>query len=150
MWIGASAPTNPLESDTDGDRFLDGAECALGTNPASSASAPAVASCAAVGDPDADKIQSRLEVCFYNTNPNAVDTDGDAAAAGAKDGCEIASINADRIVNSIDQGAMAGHVGTSAGGPNYVVDFDLNKDGTTSSIDQGIMASFIVPPGQCP
>jgi hypothetical protein len=146
----ATATTNPIEGDTDGDRFLDGPECTLGSDPASSASTPAVAACAAAGDPDADKIQSRLEVCFYNTNPNAVDTDGDAAAAGAKDGCEIASINQDRVVNSIDQGAMAGHVGTSTGNPNYVLDFDLNKDGTTSSIDQGIMASLIVPPGQCP
>jgi hypothetical protein len=146
----ATAPTNPIEGDTDGDRFLDGAECGLGFDPASAASVPATTACGAVGDPDADKIQTRLEVCFYNSNPNSNDSDGDAAAAGAKDGCEMASINADRIVNSIDQGVLAGHVGASTPGVNYIVNFDFNKDGTISSIDQGMMASFIVPAGQCP
>ena len=60
-----------------------------GSIPASAASKPAVAACAAAGDPDGDKVQSRLEVCFYNSNPNAIDTDSDVALDGAKDGCEL-------------------------------------------------------------
>ena len=86
-------------------------------------------------------------MCFYNSNPNAVDTDGDAALDGAKDGCEIASLNGDRIVSSIDQGMLAsGIIGAVA----YTANVDINKDGVLSSIDQGIMASFIVPAMQCP
>jgi hypothetical protein len=142
-----SAFTNPLLRDTDGDRFLDGAECLLASNPASSASTPALAICGAAGDADGDKIATRIEVCFYNSDPNVVDTDGDAGLDGAKDGCEVASLNGDRVVSSIDQGMLAsGIIGSVA----YHANVDINKDGVLSSIDQGIMASFIVPAGQCP
>ncbi|MBI5287848.1 MAG: hypothetical protein HY873_02620, partial [Chloroflexi bacterium] len=43
----ASGPLLATNRDTDGDRFLDGAECAVGTNPASAASKPTIAQCAA-------------------------------------------------------------------------------------------------------
>jgi hypothetical protein len=140
------SPTSRTLRDTDGDRFLDGAECSLGTDPTNSASKPLLTACAAAGDPDGDKIQSRIEVCFYGTDPNVADTDADAALDGAKDGCEIASLNGDRIVSSIDQGMLAQGI---AGGAGYTVNVDINKDGVLSSIDQGMMASFIVPSGQC-
>ena len=143
----ATVATNPLLRDSDGDRFLDGAECALGFDPTSAASKPLLADCGATGDADGDKIATRLEFCFYNTNPAVIDTDGDAALDGAKDGCEIASINGDRIVSSIDQGMLAQGV---IGGAGYTVNVDINKDGVLNSIDHGIVASFIVPPGQCP
>jgi hypothetical protein len=146
----ATAATNTLAADTDGDRFLDGAECTLGTNPNDALSKPLLADCGAAGDADGDRILTRIEICHYNSNPNVVDTDGDAATVGGKDGCEVVSINADRIVSSGDQGVLATRIGAGAGSPNYVADFDLNKDGATSSGDQGIMASFIVPGGQCP
>ena len=80
-------------------------------------------------------------------NANVVDTDGDAAVDGAKDGCEVASLNADRIVNSLDQGMLSQGISGSAG---YTVNVDINKDGVLNSLDQGLMASFISPPGQCP
>ncbi|MBI5288504.1 MAG: hypothetical protein HY873_05985, partial [Chloroflexi bacterium] len=38
-----SGPLLATNRDTDGDRFLDGAECAIGTNPGSSASKPTIA-----------------------------------------------------------------------------------------------------------
>jgi hypothetical protein len=145
----ASAPTNPLARDSDGDRYLDGAECTLSTDPANSASRPTAAACGPATDADGDKIQTRIEVCHYNSDPNSMDTDGDApfpALLGARDGCEIASLNGDRIVNSIDQGLLAQHLGPA----NYLLAFDINKDGVTNSIDQGMMSGLIVPPGQCP
>jgi hypothetical protein len=140
-------PTNPNGSDSDGDRFLDGAECALGTDPAAASSKPSLAACGPSSDADGDKIPTRNEVCFYNSNPNSSDTDGDAALDGAKDGCEVASFNGDRVVNSIDQGMLASGI---AGAVAYHPNIDVNKDGIQNSIDQGIVASFIVPAGQCP
>ena len=139
--------TNATLHDTDGDRFLDGPECALGFDPTNATSKPALTACAPSGDPDGDKVQSRIEFCFYGSSPNIAETDADASVDGAKDGCEIASLNGDRIVSSIDQGMLAQGISGSAG---YTTNVDINKDGVLSSIDQGIMASFIVPPGQCP
>jgi hypothetical protein len=145
----SSATLNPLKGDSDGDRFLDGAECSLGFDPASPASKPAFNACAAAGDPDGDKIQSRLEVCHYNSNPNSNDTDGDMAAAGARDGCEITSLNTDRIVNSGDQGALASTVGLNELDAGYLAAFDITKDGIINSGDQGQMAALIAS-GLCP
>ena len=135
--------TNSLLRDTDGDRFLDGAECVRGTNPTVGTSRPVLSACGLVGDADNDKVADRVEVCFHNTNPNQPDTDGD----GAKDGCEATSLNGDRIVNSLDQAMLAQGI---LGVVMYTANVDINKDGVLNSIDQGIMASFIVPPGQCP
>jgi hypothetical protein len=140
-----SIATNPLLRDTDGDRFVDGAECALSTNPTSSGSVPALASCGLNQDSDGDKIGDRIEFCRYNSKINAVDTDGDLDGSGAgvgltRDGCEIASLNADRIVSSGDQGILAAVIG---GAQPYGVGVDLNKDGVASSGDQGLMATLI-------
>ena len=99
--------TNVLLGDTDGDRFLDGVECALGTDPSNALSKPLLTACGAAGDFDGDKISNRIEVCFYNTNPALADTDGDEAVDGETDGCEMASLNGDRTVNSLDQGMLA-------------------------------------------
>ena len=92
-------------------------------------SKPLLTACGATGDADGDKIATRIEVCFYNSNPNIIDTDGDAALDGAKDGCEVASLNGDRIVSSIDQGMLAQGISGSAG---YTVNVDINKDGVLS------------------
>ncbi len=139
--------TNPLLRDTDADRFLDGAECALGTNPTSSASKPLVTACGSTTDVDGDKLTERVEICFYGTDPNNSDTDGDKALDGAKDGCEAASFNGDRIVNVADMGMLA----TAITNPAFrVVSVDVNKDGVWNPADQGLVASFISPSGQCP
>ena len=144
---------DPLLPDTDGDRFVDGAECVLGTDPTDFNDRPSAAYCAShLGvalstDTDGDKVRDYVEFCNYGSNRNSIDTDGDAALDGGKDGCEVASLNGDRIVSSIDQGMLAQGISGSAG---YTTNVDINKDGVLSSIDQGIMASFIVPSGQCP
>ena len=145
----AGAVTNPLFRDTDGDRFLDGAECALSTDPTSAVSKPAatLVACGPAGDTDSDKISDRIEFCYYGTNPANSDTDGDKALDGAKDGCEAASFNVDRIVNVADMGMLA----TAISNPAFrIVNLDVNKDGVWNPADQGIVASFISPAGQCP
>jgi hypothetical protein len=130
----ASAATDPGNADSDGDRFLDGAECMLGTDPASSASQPSLTACGPVGDTDGDKIADRIEFCRYNTNPSKADTDGD----GCSDGREIASLNADRTVNVADMGILATYISNSN---PYITNVDINKDGVLNPADQGILAS---------
>ncbi len=139
--------TDPLLADSDGDRALDGAECVLGTDPNNAAAAPLLANCGPAGDTDGDKLADRVENCYYNTLTNNTDSDGDKAIDGATDGCEVASINADRVVNSGDQGMLGGSI---SGLFAYHPSTDLNKDGVSNSGDQGLMASFISPAGQCP
>jgi hypothetical protein len=143
----ATAATDPLDIDTDGDRFTDGMECGAGTDPADPSSKPSLLDCDSTTDTDGDGLSDRLESCFYNTDPANVDTDGDRTTDGATDGCEVASINGDRVVNSGDQGMLgAGISGAVAYHPNL----DMNKDGVLNSGDQGLVARFIRPPGQCP
>jgi hypothetical protein len=167
----AGIVTNPLLADSDqgmpqtaanGDRFLDGAECILGTNPTDLASKPvtfpnASNQCAIhLGvtvfiDTDGDRIRDWIEFCHYGTNPAVADTDGDAIGGmdgdGGKDGCEVASINGDQVVNSGDQGKLASGINHTQ---PYHSGVDLTKDGILNSGDQGLMASFISLPGQCP
>jgi hypothetical protein len=146
----ASAATDDVLGDTDGDLVLDGPECALGTNPNSAASKPSVAACGGTGpDSDGDRIKNYLETCYYGTNPNAIDTDADAATNGAKDGCEVVSINGDRVVNAGDQLLLAQEL-VRVPPPPKLANIDLNKDGTISSGDQLLQALFITPAGQCP
>ena len=106
---------DPILADTDGDRYLDEAECVLGADSTSAASHPSAAQCAAFfgggvdvnTDTDGDRLKDYIEFCHYNTSRSEDDTDGDAAVDGGDDGCEVASINGDRIVNSLDQGMLA-------------------------------------------
>jgi hypothetical protein len=138
----ASAPLNWIAADTDGDRYLDNAECLLGTDPADPASKPTVAQCGLAVDADLDGLSARLELCFYNTIDGVPDTDLDLV----KDGCEVASLNIDTIVSSGDQGLLAAEYGRMPP-PAKLVNFDLNKDGVISSGDQGLMAHRF---GLCP
>jgi hypothetical protein len=155
----SSIVTNPAVRDTDGDRFLDGAECALGTDPTSAASKPTIAQCAAylgvttTADADADRLRDHIEFCNYNTDPNDTDTDKDQdgiPTGFAKDGCEAASFNEDRVVTAADQILMAYEMVREISPSLRLVNMDINKDSVVSSADQLIMANFIAPPGQCP
>jgi hypothetical protein len=145
----ATAATNPASRDSDGDGVVDGAECAMGFDPASAASKPTAMQCqahlgvTASTDTDGDKLRDHVEFCGYGSDPTLVDTDGD----GAKDGCEAASFNADRIVNVADMGMLA----TAIANPSFrLPNLDVNKDGMFNPADQGLVASFISPGGQCP
>jgi hypothetical protein len=148
----ASAATNPLAMDTDGDLVTDRAECILGSDPANVASLPAAApdgdmdglpdaleprfeSNPMLPDSDGDLIIDGLEVRGHVTSPASTDSDGD----GCPDGKEIASVNGDINVNSIDFSQVAQHF-SIAPHPKYIAEFDLNKDGRISSLDMGIIA----------
>jgi hypothetical protein len=150
----ASGALNALIRDTDGDRFLDGPECVLGTNPGSAASKPAIASCGPTGDADSDRIADRVEVCNYGSNPADNDTDNDLdgfpTTGFTKDGCEAASLNNDRVVNSGDQLLMVNEIIREPTPSLRIVSFDINKDGNVNSGDQLTLALFITPAGQCP
>jgi hypothetical protein len=139
-----------LLRDTDGDRALDGAECAIGTNPADAASSPSVAQCVAASgaagigtDTDADGLKDYAEFCYYNSNPNSANTDGD----GCGDAREVASINSDLVVTSADLGSVAAEFGANYPIGSYKSDFDMNKDGSVTSLDLGFVASKF---GACP
>jgi hypothetical protein len=64
-----SGPTNPLLADTDGDTVIDGAECALGSDPNDPTSFPALAS----PDKDGDRLPAWLDNLLC---PSDVDGDG--------------------------------------------------------------------------
>lgn len=149
----ATAPTNPLLADGDGDRVLDGAECALGTDPMSALSKPPAIP---AGDTDHDGLPDTLEIILgsdplkvdtdgdksidgvefkgYNTSPALPDTDGD----GCRDGREIASVNDDLKVNTTDLLIVAQNSGrTDRPG------VDINKDGKINTTDLLIVAKAI-------
>jgi streptogramin lyase len=150
----ATAPTAPDIRDTDGDYALDGAECLLGTDPASATSRPpaiasndpdrdglpsgveiAIGSSPSAPDSDGDGFNDGIEVRYYGSNPLVRDTDGD----GCDDPQEIASINADRHVTAIDIGQVARSYGLP-NRPGYMWYFDVNRDEKISSIDLTLLA----------
>ncbi len=152
----ASAPLDPMLSDTDDDMVLDGAECAMGTDPANAASKPPAAPAgdtdhdgltdafeATIGtnpalvDTDGDRLLDSVDFKGYMSSPLALDTDGDVCP----DGREAASVNADVKVNSLDMVAVASHFGPRTSG-KYIKDFDVNKDGNINSIDMLIQAKL--------
>lgn len=154
--------TNPSNSDTDGDNFLDGAEVRCGSNPTVAASTPKKPypnnpsytapdsdndglpnSCeAAFGsdpnnkDSDADKFADGVEALYKGTDPANVDSDAD----GCSDTIESASINGDKVVNSADQLLIAQTFNKRIGQSGYNKAFDVNGDGVINSLDQLIQA----------
>jgi hypothetical protein len=128
------AVTDALKRDSDGDLYLDGAECALATNPNSSAAKPLLTSCGAVADADDDGLLARAEFCFHASSDASVDTDGDAC----DDGREVASVNGDRTVSAIDLSQVAqafSAAGYTLPASALNADFDVNKDVKISAID---------------
>jgi FtsP/CotA-like multicopper oxidase with cupredoxin domain len=149
----ASQSTNPLLQDSDGDVIIDGAECALGSDPANPDSRPP--SCAALSQPDTDGdrlcdafeiaigsdpfladtdgdgINDGIEYRGYGSSPLLVDTDGD----GCSDGLEIASVDTNRTVNSIDLLIVALQFGRS----DRPVQ-DVDKNGVVNSNDLLLVA----------
>ena len=133
-----SGPLNPLVADSDLDKFVDGAECALGTNPGDLTSRPSAVACGAATDADLDGIIARNEFCFYGTSDASSNSDGDVCA----DAKEVASLNGDTNVTASDLSLVAQNFVTSYGFPSYVYfsDFDMNKDGAIGAIDLSFVA----------
>ena len=140
------AATNPLVTDTDGDRVVDGAECNLNFNPADINNHPTLQQCNDISgmytDADLDSVTDALERCYFNTRTDTADTDGD----GCPDGKEMGSINADRTVSSIDLSQVAQSFGSysPAASPDRY-DFDVNKDGSVGAIDLSFVAQRFGP-----
>jgi hypothetical protein len=136
--------TDPLKRDSDGDNFLDGAECSLGTNPNLLGSKPLVSACGPSTDADGDGINAQREFCFYNTNPAALNTDGD----GCNDGREIASINGDTQVNVLDLQQLAAESGPyTLPGSAVKVNYDITKNSTIDVLD---LQQVAARSGVCP
>jgi hypothetical protein len=136
--------TDPMNADTDGDHFIDGAECALGSNPIDITIRPALASCGAAGDADGDGILTQREFCFFGTDPTLTNSDGDVCS----DGREVASINGDTVVNVIDLGQIAGEAGVYVlPGSTVKRNYDMTKDGAINVIDLSFAAGRS---GACP
>jgi glucose/arabinose dehydrogenase len=138
------AATDALKRDSDGDLYLDGAECALGTNPNSHAGKPELAACGPAANADNDGLSARAEFCFHASSDASADTDGD----GCDDATEVASVNGDLTVSSIDLSQVAQSFATSG----YTLpasalnaDFDINKDAKISAIDLSQVAQRFGP-----
>ncbi len=141
---GATGNTNLLLADTDGDGVLDGAECAMGTDPLNAASNPSQFDCAAhlgvsiTTDTDGDHVRDAIEYCGYNTSTTSANSDGD----GCGDAREIASIDGNQTVNSTDLQQVATAFGPSTSSA-YILDFDMDKNGDINSSDlQFVAAQF--------
>jgi hypothetical protein len=154
----ASAATNPLLADTDGDRRLDLAECLLNKDPVNGAELwPPILPDAdndqlpaaldpddATPDIDGDGMKDGLEFRHYNTSIFNTDTDGDACP----DALEVASINADNAINSGDQLLLALEMNRT-GAPPPLVNIDMNKDGAINSAEQLFLAIQLVAGTAC-
>jgi streptogramin lyase len=155
----ASSATNPLLRDTDNDLVLDGAECALGSDPASALSRPApsppgdadrdglpdafepqIGADPTKKDTDGDKIGDGIEYKSYGTRPDVRNSDGDACA----DGYEAASLDASTSVNSLELLLIVLAFG-SGSNPNYVPAFDVNRDGNINAGDLLTVAILFGP-----
>jgi glucose/arabinose dehydrogenase len=152
----SSAGTSPENADSDGDRVIDGAEIACGSNPLDANSKPAGPNA------DNDLLPDACEAAA-GTNPNVADTDGDglvdgteflrlgqnAASAdtdgdGCNDGLEVASVNGDRAANVLDLQLIAARTGAPDA---YLAHYDLNRDGAINVVDLLISAQHA---GSCP
>jgi hypothetical protein len=160
-----SVATNPILRDTDRDRFIDGAECALGSDPANAGSRPAPPTDdgdgdglssgfeATIGtngtqrDTDGDGLSDGAEYRFYGSDPLLTNSDGDACG----DGREAASVNPDTVVNSADLGLVAtafGNYGSPIpAGADWRANMDTDKNGVVNAADLGFVASKF---GACP
>jgi hypothetical protein len=140
--FAASGPTDPFNDDTDGDRYLDGAECSNQFDPLSGGTSPALTDCGPSDDQDGDMLSTRAEFCLYGGLYAYYETDydRDQETDGAWDLCEVASLNGDRVVNSGDQGMLARAV---AGLVPYLRNIDINRDGMINSGDQGMQAMAV-------
>jgi hypothetical protein len=146
---------DPLQRDTDLDRYVDNAECSIGTDPTSSASRPTTAQCVTASgaaststDTDSDGVKDHTEYCQYGSDPANDNTDGDACT----DGRETGNVDGNQTINGADLGVIASAVPLGAyptpySGSEWRWDTDVDKNGTVNAADLGLAASKF---GACP
>jgi len=118
-WVGG----HPTSRDSDGDAVLDGAECALGTNPNSAASKPSATACGGTGDDDGDGLLNKWETCAWGTSNASTNSDG----AGAGDCKEAADIDGDGVLTF--PGDVMGVANAYYGSVIQDVTMDIDGDG---------------------
>ncbi|MBI5289248.1 MAG: hypothetical protein HY873_09790, partial [Chloroflexi bacterium] len=67
-----------------------------------------------------------------------------------RDGCEAASVHADRIITSGDQLLLAFEIAREVTPSLRLASMDINKDGVVSSGDQLLQVQFLITLGSCP
>jgi N-acetylneuraminic acid mutarotase len=153
---GATAPTSSTLRDSDGDRRLDGAECALGSDPADVSSVPAsiippdvdadglpdpLDPADADVDADDDGVRDGIEFRFYGSDVQAQNRDGDRC----HDGREVAGVDGNDTVNSTDLARIATVFGSYTApvpaGQEHRVAYDMDKNGTINAADLGLAAA---------
>jgi hypothetical protein len=138
-------PTSPTNRDSDGDLFIDSAECSLNKNPNLITDKPLMSACGTSGDADGDGINNQTEFCKYGTNPNNPNSDRgnfNIADDGCNDGAEAANQDKNFFVNVIDLQIVAGQAGGTyplPGAPKKL-NADYNKNGSVDVIDLGGVA----------
>jgi sugar lactone lactonase YvrE len=141
----ATAPTNSLDRDSDGDHLLDGWECQNGSDPANSASKFLGSG---VADADGDHILDVVERRGHDTSGSALDTDGD----GCADLVEVASVDGNKAVGDADRLAVARRaLGIFAPSPDQDYVLDLTKNGAVGDEDRlfAARAALIWLPPPC-
>lgn len=147
----ATGLTSATLADTDADAVLDGAECALGTDPTNFNSRPpafpaddadsdgltttfeqSISSNSNLADTDGDGIRDGLEVKGYGTSPTVANTDGDSGptAQPCTDDIETLSVDLNTTVNSNDLLIVA----VLFGQPDKW-NHDIDKNGAINSND---------------
>jgi subtilisin family serine protease len=139
----ASAPTNPLLMDSDGDGLSDGWECAVGSDPSNFWSRKYGSGGT---DADGDHIPDLWELRGYNTSPSSLDTDGD----GCTDMVEIASVDGTRDVSVADRLAVARALAFWEPDPAQTAALDLNKNGVLDPGDHLFVARAALLPSWQP
>ena len=139
------APSTATSWDSDGDGMRDGAECALGTDPLSSASKPTLNACAVfVGaasnavDVDGDGLGAGNEFCHWGTSDALTDSDGDGVRdcveANDNDGNSQQNFTGDTINNAKAANSIPNAAAKTG-------DFDLDGSGVTNFTGDTILSA---------
>jgi hypothetical protein len=140
----ASAATNPLDIDTDGDHAHDGWECAKGSDPANSASVHIESGAT---DADGDRVNDEWEQRGYNASNASVDSDGD----GCHDLVEAASVDSNRVISDSDRLTLARRA-LGIWPPQVEQDYvlDIDKNGFIGDADRLFVARAALLPDWLP
>jgi hypothetical protein len=144
--LGGADPTDdPASWDSDGDAVRDGAECALGTDPANRLSRPSAAACGGTGDTDTDGLLNAWETCKWGTNINVIDSDGDTRG----DCKEAADVDGNGAVNLNDVVAYAKAALLAPAAFGKDGDFDIDGNNVLNLNDVVQEAKFGLLAGLC-